>query len=227
MMRNLAGFFMDFLRGTMLNFENCDKLIFPGVRPYDIPAIEAEKDLRIDKLDWIPFNYAKSAKNRQTKGVHFYLDDYQFARVWNRPDEYIPLLRQFAAVTSPDFSTYTNMPAAMQIYNHYRKHWLAAYWQLHGIRVIPTVSWSTSDSYAWCFDGEPVGGIVSVSSVGTQRSEAAKQLFREGCREMVQRLRPEQILWYGKGPEEFDWNLTRIKPHQELIRERRRAKYGR
>ncbi len=164
----------------MLNFENCDKGIFPGVGPYDIPIIEQEKGLRVDKLEWIPFNYAKTAQDRQGKGVHFYLDDYQFVRLWNRPDAYIPLLRQFAAVASPDFSTYADMPVALQIYNHFRKHWLAAYWQQHDVRVIPTISWSTPDSYVWCFDGEPVGGIVSVSSVGTQRDAAAKQLFSQG-----------------------------------------------
>lgn len=211
----------------MLNFENCDKMLFHGVGPYEIPEIQPETDLMIDKLEWIPFNYAKTAKNRAIKGVHFYVDDYQFVRLWNRPDDYIPLLSEFGAVTAPDFSTYTDMPVAMQIYNHYRKHWLAAYWQMHGIRVIPTISWSTPDSYAWCFDGEPVSGIVSVSSVGTQNNKAAAELFERGCREMMKRLDPSEILWYGKVPLEFDWNVTRIKPHQDLIVERRLAKHGR
>lgn len=211
----------------MLNFENCDKMLFHGVGPYGIPVIQPETGLQIDELEWIPFNYAKTAKNRECKGVHFYVDDYQFIRLWNRPDEYIPLLSEFGAVTAPDFSTYTDMPVAMQIYNHYRKHWLAAYWQMHGIRVIPTISWSTTDSYAWCFDGEPVGGIVSVSSVGTQNNKAAAGLFEQGCREMMERLNPSEILWYGKVPLEFDWNVTRIKPHQDLIVERRIAKHGR
>lgn len=211
----------------MLNFENCDKGIFSGVGPYDIPQIKPENNLRIDKLEWIPFNYAKTARNRQVKGVHFYVDDYQFARVWNRPDAYIPMLRQFAAVTSPDFSQYTDMPIAMQIYNNYRKHWLGAYWQMHGIRVIPTISWSTPESYVWCFDGDPVGGIVSVSSVGTQASKASAALFEQGCREMMRQLEPSEILWYGKVPAEFDWNVTQIKPHQDLIVERRFAKHGR
>lgn len=211
----------------MLNFENCDKVIFPGVGQYQIPQIQPETDLAIDKLEWIPFNYAKTAKNRDAKGVHFYVDDYQFVRLWNRPDDYISLLSEFAAVTAPDFSTYTDMPVAMQIYNHYRKHWLAAYWQMHGIHAIPTISWSTPDSYSWCFDGEPTGGIVSVSSVGTQNNREASRLFDSGCREMIARLDPSEILWYGKVPEEFDWNVTRIKPHQDQIVERRAAKHGR
>lgn len=202
-------------------------MLFYGIRHYEIPEIQPETDLMIDKLEWIPFNYAKTAKDRACKGVHFYVDDYQFARLWNRPDDYIPLLSEFGAVTSPDFSTYTDMPMAMQIYNHYRKHWLADYWQTHGIRVIPTISWSAPDSYEWCFDGEPVGGIISVSSVGTQNNKAAAELFDQGCREAMKRLDPREILWYGKVPLEFDWNVTRIKPHQDLIKERRDTKHGR
>ena len=41
----------------------------------------------------------------------------QFVRYWNSPDTYIPMLSKFSAICSPDFSTYTDMPLAMQIYN--------------------------------------------------------------------------------------------------------------
>ena len=111
----------------MLNFENLNKCIFQGVGPYDIPEIDPETDIPIHKLEWIPFNYAKSCKNPQGKGIHFYVDDYQFVRLWNEPNKYIPLLQRFDAVCTPDFSQYTDMPVAMRIYNHYRKHWLGAY----------------------------------------------------------------------------------------------------
>ena len=73
---------------------------FAGVPPYGIPEIYPEH-IDIRHLEWIPFNYAKTAKNRESKGIHFYLDDYQFARLWNRPDDYINLLSQFGAVSTP------------------------------------------------------------------------------------------------------------------------------
>lgn len=208
----------------MINFENLDKVSFLGVGKYDIPQIKPQ-NIPISRIEWIPFNYAKTCKNPENKGVHFYLNDYQFVRLWNRPDDYIQLLKRFAAVCSPDFSTYTDMPMAMQIYNHYRKHWIAAYWQMHEICVIPTVSWSTPNSFAWCFDGEPKNGIISISSVGTQNDKQAQQAFADGCREVIKRLNPSQILWHGKCPEEFDWNVVRIEPHYEQIV--RRTKHGR
>lgn len=76
----------------ILPMENTEKMIFPGVGKYGIPEIKPETDIRIDKLEWIPVNYALTAKEKKTKGVHFYKDDYQFERFWNNPDKYIPLL---------------------------------------------------------------------------------------------------------------------------------------
>ena len=173
---------------VMLNFENLDHFRFSGVGKYDIPQIEPITVYPTG--EFTPMNYANTAKNPEDKIVHCFVDDYQFIRYWNQPDRYIPLLSKFRAVCSPDFSLYTDMPVAMQIYNHYRKHWLAAYWQLHGLTVYPTIAWSTPDSYAWCFDGEPVGGVVAVSSVGTQQNKESKRLFLLGYEEMMKRLEP-------------------------------------
>lgn len=75
----------------ILPMENTEKMIFSGVGKYGIPEIKPETDIRIDKLEWIPVNYALTAKDKATKGVHFYKDDYQFERFWNNPDKYIPL----------------------------------------------------------------------------------------------------------------------------------------
>lgn len=208
----------------MLNFENLNKAKFEGVGKYGIPEIEPETEY--PKGDLIGMNYAMTDKDPEYKIVHCFVDDYQFARYWNTPERYIPRLKQFAGVCAPDFSTYTDMPMAMQIYNHYRKHWLAAYWQLHGMTVYPTISWSTAESYDWCFDGEPVGGVVAVSSVGTQKNKEAKRLFLKGYEEMMKRLDPAWVIFYGKVPAECDWNVIRIKAHEEHIWERVAQKQG-
>ena len=120
---------------------------------------------------------------------------------------------------SPDFSTYTDFPKAIQIYNHYRKHWVGAYLQMYGIDVIPTISWSDKNSFEWCFDGEPVGGTVAVSSVGCMNSKKRKDLFLDGYREMIDRLHPETIIFYGQIPEECTGNIVQIKAFQEKYRE--------
>lgn len=120
---------------------------------------------------------------------------------------------------TPDFSTYTDFPKAIQIYNHYRKHWIGAYLQENGIKVIPTISWSTEDSFEWCFDGEPEGGTVAVSSVGCMNGESKKVLFLKGYQAMMEKLHPESIIFHGKVPKECMGNIVRVKAFQEKFRE--------
>ena len=177
------------------NYENLERSIFEGVGQYGIPQIQPTQ---FQKCDFIGFNYAKSCKDRADKGVHFFVDDYQFNRLWTNIDGYLEMLSQFKSVMSPDFSTYTDFPKAIQIYNHYRKHWVGAYLQEYGIDVIPTISWSTKDSFEWCFDGEPQGGCVAVSSQGCIASKEKRNLFMDGYCEMVARLQPETIIFYGQ-----------------------------
>lgn len=184
---------------------------------YDIPEI---KPVRIDDVpQLIPFSLASSEKLPDKNGVHFFIDDYRFLRLWNSPTKYTGLLKKFGFVLSPDFSLYTDYPRAMQIYNHYRKHVLAAYWQSEGITVVPTISWSARDSFAWCFDGEPVGGTVAISSVGTQARDDSKRLFLDGYFEMLKRLEPKTIIFYGSVPDECDGNIIRVRAFQEKFRE--------
>ena len=190
------------------NYENQQKMIFDGAGEYGIPVIEPEDYV---PCEFIPFNYAKSCKERDGKGVHFFVDDYQFNRIWQTPDKYLNMLSEFDCLMSPDFSTYTDFPKALQIYNHFRKHWIGAYLQLHGIRVIPTISWSDEKSFEWCFDGEPVGSTVAVSSVGCMNSKRKETAFLKGYNEMIRRLDPETIIFYGKVPEGCRGNIVNIK----------------
>lgn len=113
------------------NYENLNKAMFDGVGEFDVPQIHPIHD--VDVTNWISFNYAKGCEEPEEHGVHFFIDDYQFLRVWTNPDQYVRMLSKFQAVCTPDFSTYTDFPKAIQVYNHYRKHWVGAYLQMHGV----------------------------------------------------------------------------------------------
>lgn len=197
------------------NYENLNRHIFDGVGAYGIPRL-TPTTCKAD--DFIGFNYAKTCKQPEGKGVHFFIDDYQFLRCWTNPDAYVGMLQRFKCVFTPDFSTYTDFPIAIQIYNHYRKHWLGAYWQENGVTVIPTISWSSKESFSWCFDGEPIGGCVAVSSVGTQINKTAQALFMDGYNEMLDRLQPERIYFYGTIPDGCGGNIVPLTAFQEKFR---------
>ena len=199
------------------SYENLERSVFSGVGYYGIPQLEPV-DYEGD-CEFIGFNYAASCKSRADKGIHFFLDDYQFNRLWTNIDRYVPMLLGFRYVMSPDFSMYADFPKAIQIYNHYRKHWIGAYLQEAGIRVIPTISWSTPASFEWCFDGEPVGGTVAVSSVGCMKHPESRRLFIQGYNEMVQRLHPEKIIFYGNVPPQCTGSIVRVKAFQDKFEE--------
>lgn len=202
------------------NYENLNKSVFSGVGIYDIPLLLSEQ---CNVNSFIGFNFAKTCRHPQDKGLHFFIDDYQFTRLWSNPDMYLELLSCFKCVCTPDFSIYTDFPKAIQIYNHYRKHWLGAYWQENGISIVPTIAWSDKASFEWCFDGDPEGGTVAVSSVGTQQTMEGRKLFLDGYNEMLIRLQPKLIYFYGNVPDECKGNIIRLTAYQEKFRTSKEA----
>lgn len=133
----------------------------------------------------IGFNYAKSTPEADKAGrcCHFFIDDYQFERVWARPAAYLECLRGFDCVLTPDFSLYLDMPDAMQRWNRYRSQALGHWWQEQGLRVVPTLSWAQRRSFRFAFDGVPRRSTVAVSTVGVKGDENALAVWREGMAE--------------------------------------------
>lgn len=184
------------------NLEIFDKDLVNG--KYQIPIIN--NDNYVPK-DLIGFNYANT-NNNYNSGIHFYLDDYQFERVWNNPERYIGLFSKYECILSPDFSLYLDMPLAMKIWNIYRSRLLGQFYQSYGIKVIPTISWAEPETYDFCFDGIPKRSIVSISTVGVIRNKDALRLWKDGVTEMIKRIEPSAILIYGN---KIDYDFKNIK----------------
>lgn len=137
------------------------------------------------------------ASTEYEKGIHFYLYDYMFERIWNSPRMYFDKLAKFDCVISPDFSLYTDMPIAMQIWNTYRNRLLTQMMQDYGLEVIPAIMWSTPESYDFCFDGMPHHSVLAVETVGCTRDPIARKTWHEGMAEAMKRLEPTGIVLYG------------------------------
>lgn len=182
---------------------------------YQMPIIE--NDNYIPK-ELIGFNYAMS-NNKKNVGIHFYLDDYQFERIWNAPEDYVDLLSQYDCILSPDFSLYLDMPFAMKIWNVYRSRLIGQYYQRCGIRVIPTISWAEKETFEFCFDGIPKGSIVSVSTIGVKRNEEALQIWKDGMDAMIEKIEPKTILVYG-GKLDYDYKDIKVIYFENKVTER-------
>ena len=179
------------------NIHNIIYAQYEGVGEYDIPEM---LPTHIDNLADIPlqgFNYALKEKNPENIGVHFFLHDYQFERVWKYPDRYAECLSKFAFVLSPDFSPYSDLPKVLKVYNVYRNRWCGRYWQDYGMTVIPTVTWSDDESLEFCLDGIPKHSTIAISTMGEGRW-ANWQSLKRNWNYVMDKLEPETVLLYGK-----------------------------
>lgn len=140
-----------------------------------------------------------------------FCDDYRFAGCWTRPECFLEGMRQrgYAQACSPDFSTYGDSPIIEQMYAVFRSAWVARYWQLHGIRIIPSLTWSDERSYAfaWChIPRRPPLAIVDARS-----RIAATEAFRKGFAAAMEAVRPEKLIVYGNGEIDADCPMIRLE----------------
>lgn len=188
---------------ALTNFHLFDETMAEGF--YQMPTIR--------KSDYIPssligFNYAKT-ESRTDCGVHFFVDDYQFERVWNEPERNIERLKKFPCVLTPDWSMYMDMPMALKVWNSFRRQLIGQIWQNAGLTVIPTLSWAEPETYKFCFDGIEKGGTVAVSTVGVVRHKDARAVWIDGMREALKRIEPKTVVCYGPKID-FDFGKTNV-----------------
>lgn len=195
----------DPLNFNLLDGSRTGKFDFPIISKYTGPS---PKEL-------IPFNYAKTNIDKNV-GVHFFIDDYQFERLWRYPDRYVHLLSKYDCVLSPDFSVYVDMPLTLKIWNIYRNRVLGSYWQRNGVNVIPTLQWADYRTFDFCFQGIEPGGTVAVSTLGSAKNPISKGYWIEGMRHAINELNPDTILLYGT-PIDFDFGNIRIVYFQNQV----------
>jgi len=133
--------------------------------------------------------------------VCFYIDDYKFdgpRGIWHDCKQALKVLRHFAGVITPDFSTYQDFPEPIKLYATYRMR-LFGYWLgVNGLEVINNVRWGTPETWDYCFEGIPKNSIVAIGTVGgSPRKHIDKDRFENGLFKMVEMLAPHTIIVYG------------------------------
>ena len=176
--------------------------IFPAYNGWGIPQLLSQAVTLPDRLalkrSW---SGAGSLVNDRTlqplpgSTICFYVDDYRIEPLWNRPLASLRRLEDLlpAAVIEPDFSQYSDHPAAVAIWNLYRSRWVARYWQEHGLTVIPSLNWN-----AQMLDmiglGIPRGAVVACEARPRFKDS---RLLLAGLRAAVKQIAPAAVLLYG------------------------------
>ena len=170
---------------------------------YDMPVLY-ESPIELDHIAMISFDHLTKKRNNANKIVHFFQEDHTFLRVYELPEKQLSKIASCYAAITPDFSLYADMPRALQINSVFQSRWCGAYWQDNGIKVIPSVSWSTPDSFEFCFDGLPNEAIVVVSTIGCKK---VRKEFMCGYDAMLERIKPRTIICCGETFPEMRGNI--------------------
>lgn len=178
---------------------------FATAGDWQIPLVERQ-NIDLSSVELIAYSDTRS-NDRQAnrkKGVHFFIDDYRFEGIYRNPEQSLGKLSQYRFLLTPDYSTYADMNYWRQLESVAHSRWVGAYWQSNGQLVIPTISWSTHDSYKFCFDGVETHSVVAIGMIGCKRS---KKAFLDGYFEMLNRLEPAAIICFGSPFSEMKGNL--------------------
>ncbi len=181
---------------------------FSTVGKWEIPLIRKE-ELSSPSINLIACSDTRPNDNEhnRNKGVHFFVDDYRFEDIYYYPERSLKRYSQYAFLLTPNFSIYADMPLWRQMENVAKNRWIGAYWQFKGLKVIPSVSWSTPRSYEFCFDGIEKYGTVAVGMIGCKHERSA---FMHGYNEMLDQLEPENIIVFGRPFPEMKGNILTV-----------------
>lgn len=178
---------------------------FSSGNPLDIPELNANHS-QTEGIQWMRFSDAVEVKEPDrlhSIGIHFYEDDARMERVWNFPNTYLPLFRNCAAVLSPDFSLYFDMPLVLQMYNKYRNHWCGKFWAFHNINVIPSINLSTEDIWHLTKIGIPEHSVLATSTIGLGNSAAGNEYLLKKIEFIKETFKPERLLVFTRSNRAF------------------------
>ena len=191
---------------------------FTKTGKFGIPLVK-KQDIDISKIELWSYQKAKpNDQEHKNKTIHFFTYDWHFENAYEHPEKALEKLDQYYALLTPDFSTYTDMPLALQINSIFKSRWCGAFWQKHELRVIPTMTWGAPESYEFCFDGVERGSVVAVS---TYHKNDCKAGFMRGYDKMMEVINPSAIICYDEPFKEMRGNIkyTPAFDHRLLVKQ--------
>lgn len=165
----------------------------------EIPCVKTT-DLIPNRL--VPFSKAISEKDF-SGFVVFYEHDEIIEKLWKNPNKYLPLLNRFDGVITPDYSLYSDMPYAMQVWNTYRGKAVGKWLNDNGIPVIPNIRWGDERTLELSCLGVEKNSTIAIGTHGCIKTLEYKQLFIQGFDYVIQKLTPKNIIVYGRAPEKL------------------------
>lgn len=132
--------------------------------------------------------------------AHGYVGDKRLAGLYRDPSTYLNDFSRYGAVVCPDFSMHRHMPRHERVRSSWASRAVGAYFQTHGLKVVPNVRWGFVEDLTFVLDGLPMNSAVAISTQTLRRDGNSMRIFREGLRVVMEGLQPEGVLLYGSAP---------------------------
>lgn len=148
------------------------------------------------------------AEARATRVIHGFEDDKALMPILDSPKNYLTRYSKYTATIAPDFSLRTGMPLQDRIRSVWSSRAVGAYFQTHGLNVLPVVRWTEMSDFDFVLDGLSTGGAIALSIQSSFRDKELRKTFEEGCEVITSTLRPQQIIFYGTMTSAVNTTLT-------------------
>ena len=132
--------------------------------------------------------------------AHGYVGDERLAGLYRDPSKYLDDFSRYGAVVCPDFSMHRHMPRHERVRSSWASRAVGAYFQTHGLKVVPNVRWGFVEDLSFVLDGLPQTSAIAVSTQTLRRNARSMTILRDGLRVVMKELQPEGVLLYGSAP---------------------------
>ena len=160
---------------------------------YDIPKL-------------VPYNDAVPSRIIPYKGISrafhtdcpcFYMNDSETPLLYKNIEHYTRRLSRFDYVIAPDWSMYCGAPLIVNLQSLFLNRAVAAYWQEHGLNVIPSFNGGDAKTFDYCLLGIPKHSVLSTSNVGVEGNYVATRLWVALVEMAIKELEPTALIIYG------------------------------
>lgn len=111
--------------------EKIKDILFASDNEFDIPVLRIDCQAGQLELPFVP--YGTAFKMKTAKTIHYYVEDYRFATIWDNPAKIIA--NGIVQAVEVNYSLFDTTPVARGIERIYRKRWISRFWQDHGIAI--------------------------------------------------------------------------------------------
>jgi len=164
--------------------------------PWEVPIL-ARLSLEHVPCQLVAFNDRGRAKQPRTSGIHFFRDDSAFQPVLQSPLAYVSTFSDYGATLTPDVTLGAGMNAWMKAQRVAYARMVGVVWELRGLRVIPTVRWTSTEDLDMVCSGIATQSVIAVSNYGSRRDPTLRNVFERNLPAVVERLSPVALMVFG------------------------------